>query len=557
MANPEHISRGRKACANCKRRKVKCSGTRPCCENCKTLGVKCVYVPYEKRVSILLSHYEQMKEEISRHRERPTPSVFYLGPPDNITKHLSDRDTKGSILPEGPLTETFETSRSAAYELMKNMTLDEAFKLVDQCHFFLNDIYFPYDIHLLKQELTEIYQATDNFSSFLQSNNTLFKPFVLICLALGKRYFGESRKILRPIFDYSFMILSSMRDLRARNDGYIIVACYTLASLYFRTICEEEEALLYSNISIQFAVHLHLQLEDIDDMRSRVMWVALGANRSLAINIGEPTPLSFRAVRCHLPTAVVGEFSYYIDLMRIMEEICNMTDPSMEHLPQVIHHLLTWNANLPHKYVLGNITDKKERRLLCSIHLGYCLSIYLSIFPIVYTLVENKKVGKEVTMNENLISVCMNAAEMTIHILNDCYKEETLAIFGILDLSELHCASLVFFTCGNILKIKPERNAELLRTSLFLMEQFAKVGNENAQKKYKDMQYLIKSYRGNEEECAEAKKNQLPAFELEPQDIMSEFDGLTDEDIGMWVEGHRDNVDLYWEEFLKSLEGNS
>ncbi|ODV84743.1 hypothetical protein CANARDRAFT_188735, partial [[Candida] arabinofermentans NRRL YB-2248] len=54
------------SCDFCKKKKAKCSGDQPTCRKCRISNHTCVYSPYEKRISILLSRYNEMTETINK-----------------------------------------------------------------------------------------------------------------------------------------------------------------------------------------------------------------------------------------------------------------------------------------------------------------------------------------------------------------------------------------------------------------------------------------------------------------------------------------------------------
>ncbi|QPG76221.1 hypothetical protein FOA43_003607 [Brettanomyces nanus] len=660
---PATGNKHRKACANCIKRKVKCSSERPSCKNCLSSGRKCFYTPYEKKISVLLSKYQGMEATISKLKSQldgmaqlktlredlrsskfspNTPissdrteitsgSILVSGSSDGIVRKLEEMqnhhpiDSKvgNNMTPlqsSSEMKDQIDRCGSIVHNLLKSLSLEEAFQLIDQCHFFLNDIYFPYDVNLMKLKLRRAYRPVSNFAPFLQQEDSYFKPLVLLTFALGKRYFGESNDIIQSLLSYSLLLVTPVTKLKQKKDSYLLVSVYTMASFYFRSINLEEDSIMYSNLSLQYAAHLKLhEFEKLElfegELKSRIMWVCFGSNRTLSAKMGNPFILSSQQISRPLPHLISydedgtmisdinlghdmcpneSEFRAYIDLTCIAEEICkviysNSSSATLtSNLGNIIQRLISWNSTLPDNYRFDrtfNGREKKHKRLICSLHLNYCFCIHLTTIPILYSLVEKKKYHeKALNINENLtelITICVNAAEMTVNVLLSCHKEGALAIFGVMDLDYIYSSSLSFFMCGDVLGLQYVQNRRLLDSCLFLLKEMAKSGNECAQAKYDRLQDLIETYR---------KQNPKATVKIEPgpggdqilsgtahiqplglQDeyetlvpesswfmdprIVETFQGLTDDDLDIWENGYRNlqQLDSYWDNFQRSL----
>lgn len=517
--------------------------------------------------------------------------------------------------------------------LMKSLTLKDALRLIDQCHFYLNDIYFPYDVRLLKLKLQRYYRPVTHFTSFLQEEKTYFKPLVLLTIALGKRYFGESDNMTQSLVSYSLMLISPIVNLRSQSENYLVVSVYTMASFYFRSMNLEDDAIMYSNLALQFAMHInlhHFKRENKlqEEIKSRVMWVSFGTNRTLSAKMGNPFILSAKQITRPLPKIISydeegniipredgyslqdrcpneEDFQFYIRLTRVAEQICKVIysqkSPQnlMSNLEDIIQKLISWNSTLPENYRFDKTSstkDSKKRRLICSLHLNYCFCIHLTTIPVLYSFVEQKKKAQDQVpaINQNLtelITICINAAEMTVNILMDLNKERSLALFGVMDLDYLYSAALAFFMCGDVLSIRTAENKKSLGSCLLLLGEMSGNGNDSAKMKYQRLLDLINTYR---------KQNPKPKQKIETDpttessivlddmantddpdianapgsppplgdesrtlenarfmdgSVLETFQGLTDSDLNIWEDGYRNlqQVDSYWDEFQRGL----
>ena len=517
--------------------------------------------------------------------------------------------------------------------LMKSLTLKDALRLIDQCHFYLNDIYFPYDVRLLKLKLQRYYRPVTHFTSFLQEEKTYFKPLVLLTIALGKRYFGESDNMTQSLVSYSLMLISPIVNLRSQSENYLVVSVYTMASFYFRSMNLEDDAIMYSNLALQFAMHInlhHFKRENKlqEEIKSRVMWVSFGTNRTLSAKMGNPFILSAKRITRPLPKIISydeegniipredgyslqdrcpneEDFQFYIRLTRVAEQICKVIysqkSPQnlMSNLEDIIQKLISWNSTLPENYRFDKTSitkDSKKRRLICSLHLNYCFCIHLTTIPVLYSFVEQKKKAQDQVpaINQNLtelITICINAAEMTVNILMDLNKERSLALFGVMDLDYLYSAALAFFMCGDVLSIRTAENKKSLGSCLLLLGEMSGNGNDSAKMKYQRLLDLINTYRKqnpkpkelietdpttessivlddmantNDPDILNAPGSPSPLGDesrtLENArfmdgSVLETFQGLTDSDLNIWEDGYRNlqQEDSYWDEFQRSL----
>lgn len=643
--------RTKHACVYCTKKKIRCSGERPSCQHCRVEGRKCVYIPYRKRVSILYSHYMGMKNQIkdledqlAQFRENNTApthitiapmsvsqpnmasdSSFVSGSSDGIVSELAAMQDHKIHVNTSVLPDTLESSMqmkqelqcygSQCQQLMSELTLKDAYELIDKCHFFLNDIYFPYDVHLMKRKLNHQYSETTRFSRFLIDDRTYFKPLTLLTFALGERYFGKMADVIKPLVLYALLLVTPVINLRSKSDNYLIVSIYTMASFYFRAINKENDAIMYSNLSLQFAAHIKLQLsEELDpftkEMKARVMWISFGTNRTLSAKMGCPFTLSSSQITRELPALVSynedgsivpetadtnpdkfpnrEDFKSYIDLTGVAEHICRVIyskkspENLISELRNIIQLLISWNQSLPQHYKMEDAMENrtiKQRRLVSSLHLNYCFCIHLTTIPILYSLVEQKKKypTKNLDINANLtelITICINSAEMTINILMNCHKDHSIATFGVMDLDYIYSAALSFFMCGDVLDIKAQDNRALLDSCLFLIKEMSMAGNLYAKKEYDKLAYLIEAYRRQNstveqieqvktanENDASTGDNSTTSNNLWVMDtsVLDTLQGLTDEDLGIWEDGYKNlqELDTYWDKFQRSLFDDS
>lgn len=654
---------------------MKCSGDQPC-QHCKDSNQQCIYTPYKRRISILYSRYQDMMENITKLQAElaelkrlnsqqdiikkstdglvlptlPSSGVtigpgYVSGSSDGIVKKLAEMQRPHENLGVRVAPDTLQSSSEMKEEidncgqklqhLMRNLTLKDALRLIDQCHFYLNDIYFPYDVNLLKLKLQRYYKPVTHFTSFLQEEKTYFKPLVFLTIALGKRYFGESDDMTQSLVSYSLMLVSPIINLRAQSENYLVVSVYTMASFYFRSMNLEDDAIMYSNLALQFATHINLyriKREDKlqDEIKSRVMWVSFGTNRTLSAKMGNPFILSAKQITRPLPKMISydeeeniiprqdgysledrcpneEDFQFYIQLTCVAEQICRVIysqkspENLMSNLENIIQKLISWNSTLPENYQFdetSNINDRKRKRLICSLHLNYCFCIHLTTIPVLYSFVEQKKKSQDQIpmINQNLtelITICINAAEMTVNILMDLNKEKSLALFGVMDLDYLYSAALAFFMCGDVLCLRTVENKKSLGSCLYLLGEMSRYGNESAKLKYQRLLDLINTYRKQnfkpkepiETESTAAAENPIPLEDLTNPNVadildtpgsppplgdearplynakfmdgsvLETFQGLTDSDLNIWEEGYKNlqQVDSYWDDFQRSL----
>lgn len=522
---------------------------------------------------------------------------FVSGSPDQLADRLAKMQNhainKGTsaIISGLRRKDEFDINQNCVYAMMRSLSLEEALELTEKCHFFLNDIYFPYDIRLMKLQLTRLYRPITCFTHLLQEETSYFKPLVLLTIALGKRYFGEEQDELTPIIMYALSLVSPVTKLRSKTRNYLLVSVYTLASFYFRSVNEEDDAIMYSNLALEYAAHIGLHQSEKglsvleSQTKSRIIWVSFAANRTLSAKMGNPFLLSFDDITREMPdmrsydeegTLIddgnhcpsAEEFRSYLELTCVTEEICRAiykNVPSTEDLGSIIQHLISWNSSLPENYKYDltlTSSDRKHKRLIFSLHLNYCFCINLTTIPILYSLVEKKTAGQyhAADINGNLmqlITICMNAAEMTISILMSCYNQEMLATFGVMDLDYIYSSTLSCFMCGEVLGLLVARSHKLLGSALFLLQELTKAGNSSAKRHHESLEVLIEAYRIQSETASEdgevswVSPNQNWLTDLS---MIETFQGLTDSDMSIWADGSRNfpKADSYWDDFQRN-----
>jgi len=502
--------------------------------------------------------------------------------------------------------------------MIRKLTLQEALDLIDQCHFYLNDIYFPYDVSLMKERLCRAFRPVTRLQTFLQQEKTYFKPLVLLTFALGKQYIGHSGNDCDCLTSYSLLLVSPITKLKERQENYLLVSIFTMAGFYFRSVGREDDSILYSNLALQFASQINLYKPDNStdlaeqELKSRILWICFGANRTLSAKMGNQFILDSSKIQRPLPiftsyhntnhpislnnTQFIRDaFRFYIELTFIAEDICkviytkNYPKGLTKNLKSIIHHLIAWSSKLPEELRIKGasmILDKKRRRLVFSLNLNYCFCIHLSIIPILYGVEKQRKVSKILSSDlakgvTDLINVCINSAEMTLKILQGCQEAGILANFGVMDLDYAYAGALTFLLCGKILGIEKKRTSNLLDRNLKLLKGMASKGNIAAVQRLQRLDNLMTAGK-KKKLCAKITKRTKPRanfsstsvlgegvemrkelssnldkkYEVEiEKNLLQNFEGVSPGDLHLWEDGYKDaqRDDFYWNKFQEYL----
>ena len=502
--------------------------------------------------------------------------------------------------------------------IIKNLTLAQALELIDKCHFYLNDIYFPYDVDLMKERLRKAFRPVTHLQTFLQQEKTYFKPLVLLTFALGKQYLGDSENDCDYLMSYSLLLVSPITKLKERHENYLLVSIFTMAGFYFRSIGRGDDSILYSNLALQFASQINLYKFDASDnvvqqeLKCRILWICFGANRTLSAKMGNQFILDSSKIERPLPMFITYDsknkpislsstqfirdaFRFYIELTFIAEDICNVIYTKnypkglTKNLRSIIHHLIAWSSKLPEELRIKDaftIIDKKRRRLVFSLNLNYCFCIHLSIIPILYRMDKQERAHQLQSNNIekrviDLISVCINSAEMTVRILQGCQKVGILADFGVMDLDYAYAAALTFFLCGKILGIQRTRTSNLLKKSLLLLKSMASKGNNAAIQRLQHLDNLMAARKiafknanvtaeGNSgadfQNMADPERELIiksslnnnlekePELDIE-ENLLQTFEDISPKDLHLWEDGYKDaqEEDHYWTRFQEYL----
>lgn len=606
-------SKSRRACEACKKKKSKCSGTTPKCLKCEKNNRECVYIPYEKRVSILLSKYKELRDqlesqqaEIAKYKE--TINNLNIKDEDSLVykKRKLTKNQNNEFL-NTPTPNNIKIADHDKIDLyFKEINLNYCLECISMAYFFLHDVLCPFGLQVLRKKIIEFFIYTNNNNIQITKENFMkelgyWKPLALIIFAIGGRYNELNFVKTDDLILYSMEYLFPLNDIKSSNipDKYLIVSCFSSMSLYFRSISKDYDAVFYSNLSLQVGTHLRLHFQDgngdievFDNMnnndnnklyeteiKSRIWWCSYAINRSIGAKMGDPLLVSSMSeITRPFPTMInyddiTGEiikntqekygyerfptqedFKKYLDLSTISQQICNEFNAKLKastavsatgstttntipandinnkskntttssltiNLENIIQRLINWTKDLPNNLKVDscfrpmNLKNRKNRRLVCSIHLNYGYCIYLTTIPIFYTLLEkNRSTSNLINSTNNnsilndkeklisnlnipknvseLLNISLNAVKLMVNLLVSCYNEKMLAMFGVLDLDYLYSAGLTFFM-SKLLKLDYPESDELLNTCLYLINEMMKRGNHIAISKYETLKNLI------------------------------------------------------------------
>ncbi|KAG7926752.1 hypothetical protein KL925_003037 [Ogataea polymorpha] len=538
----------------------------------------------------MLSTIERLQQELAAARSAretvPAPAPDTIGPIssfrtrleslDKIKIHPLDPDVVPARLPK--------PDRARVLDYLESLTFQEAMFLVDRSHFFLNEIYFPYDVDLLKARLSQTYDPSRRFSNLEDHSSTQFRALCFVVMALGTKYTRSSDPITGYLLSSALTLVLPCTQMKNEPENYVAVATLTLASLFFRSLGRDDDCMLYSNMAIQLASHIglnknepaHMQQEA--DIRARVFWVSYGLNKTLAAKMGEPSLLQSKDISCPLPqmlckdvpnTTAAAQFATYIKLSAISEDIfraiyrLGKTSDWTETLGGIIQQLVRWNETLPRELQLQYIVtsdDLKHKRLVCSLHLNRCFCIHLTTIPFLYSLVEMKKTDPDFKISTDLcelLTICLNAAQMTVYIANSCANEGMLATYGVMDLDYIYSACLTFFICGDVLQFNTDECSRFLDSSLAIVAKMASEGNKDATVKHTKVQNLLASYRPQLPDVSS------PGLDLASLDVpdtlwtqnpIETFQALAGHDLNIWEYGYKSwqHVDELWDDFAET-----
>lgn len=514
-----------------------------------------------------------------------TASNFTVGSADDIMAKLTRMQTFQETFNSKNINDDLQNTNQMISQvdfysikvrsLMEKLNIAQVLELIDKCFFFLNDIYFPYDIELMKSKLdNKQYQA--EFSVFLSHETSFFKPLVLVTIALGRYYNGIDDKTNNALIMYSLMLIGPAIDLKLKIDSHLVVSIYTIVSYYFRSIGREADSMLYSSMAMQVAAAIGLhnkedQWSPEEELKSRIMWVSFGASRTLSAKMGSAVIIDSSEIKRSLPSfqyhTALGhnEFYTYIRLACIGEEIYKLFYPKtlnvdlMNGLKLIIQKLSRWNLSLPESCKFDkdfNQKTQRQKRFVCSLHLNYCYCIYLLTVPLLYSLVETgerNSSGKDLDESiSDLITMCLNAATMTVNIMSYCHSCGILAVYGVMDVDYINSAALSLFMAHDVLHFKHPGCQENLRKSVLLMKNIASAGNGCAWMKLDKLDNLIQTYR-----CIELENSPKHDQKYSPKqsptalsddilpnpswyinsDVLGTINGLTEEDLDIWKRG--------------------
>ncbi|OWB84028.1 hypothetical protein B5S33_g2665 [[Candida] boidinii] len=373
-------SKSRRACEACKKKKSKCSGTTPKCLKCEKNNRECVYIPYEKRVSILLSKYKELRDqlesqqaEIDKYKETINNLNINDGGNTVSKKRKLTIENHDELLNNPKNMKIADHNKIDLY--FKEISLNYCLECISMTYFFLHDVLCPFGVQVLRKKIIKFFIYTSNNNVEITKENFMgnlgyWKPLALIIFAIGGRYNELNFVKTDDLILYSMEYLFPLTDIKSSNnpENYLIVSCFSLMSLYFRSISKDFDAVFYSNLSLQVGTHLRLHFQDdngdlnvFDNMnnndnnkiyeteiKSRVWWCSYAINRSIGAKMGDPLLVtSISEITRPFPTMInyddnTGEvikntqekygherfptqedFKKYLDLSTISQQICN------------------------------------------------------------------------------------------------------------------------------------------------------------------------------------------------------------------------------------------
>jgi proline utilization trans-activator len=340
---------------------------------------------------------------------------------------------------------------------------------------------------------------------------------------------------------------SSKTNLATHLD---IVELLGLISLYLRILDKKNMAVIFTMNALQICISLNLHkraspLRDEDEESKahhrkdevRIFWSTFCLNRFHCSRIGKSlllrgneitTPYPAVAATDTMRSPSLDEFSsadfmsHYISLAKVADRITNeiycVTPQSnsttyLNSIFAIVHALVDWASCLPEALALklplqpGNPSN----RLIYTLHLNYLHHVYLTCIPILLNLTKlhivsifNKSAKESIPTNiNNVITISVQSAQLTINLFVALYKENLVRTFGFTDLDYLFSSALVFTMC--LILGTPNNteqsysHEEYLSVSINLIGEMTLKGNLVARGKLlqiKDLVALLKSSIG-------------------------------------------------------------
>ncbi|CUM66613.1 uncharacterized protein PRCAT00004284001 [Priceomyces carsonii] len=439
-------------------------------------------------------------------------------------------------------------------EGIKSMSLSYAEEMVSYAHFYLASVNLPFEEGYIRAKLRQFY--SNGHWEFL--SDEYWKPLIYVLLALGQHYIGirsdlaegelcKEDKLVPETYPLFWAGLSEIFPLRnVYNDKIVIILI--LAAYYFRSINEDQNAVMYSTLAMQVSIQLNLHLQPEDnayseedvEIRKRIFWSAFTTNRFLCAKLGHPTLLDASDITVSYPKMVsfddgickkitfpdAEDMKSFLELAKIAEDIVNVVYKKrslsgklagddgglLASVDIIIRRLIDWNENLPSNFRLKlderKHGDGRMKRLKCSLHLNYCYQIHLATVAVLYQLVHEKAHAEDssfslanISLNIlTMLTICINAAQLTTNIMITCFKETTIAVFGVVDVDYVFSASLTF-SLSKFLGMSDEGNIQnSLNSCLDILQELSRKGNSNATAKFSKIRLFIQGLteRSNE-----------------------------------------------------------
>lgn len=429
---------------------------------------------------------------------------------------------------------------------INSVTLEEAEKLVDFVHFYLSSVNLPFEFEYIIKKLREFHLL----GHWIFPDDEYWKPLIYLLLALGQHYEGVRTDIVDSDnsgernsdtgrFPFFFAGLSDIFPLNSfQNEKVVIIL--VLAAYYFRSVNNDLDAILYSSIAMDVSIQLNLHinpskgiyLDEEVEFRSRIFWTAYTTNRFLSAKLGHPISYDTSEITVNYPKMLYFEgdecsnikfpnakdLKYYIELSKIAEEIVTViykkksnsylsagSGKFLESVHMIILKLIHWNESLPTNFRLrlneSNWKYKKENRLKCSIHLNYCYQVHLATVAVLFQLFHEKTTAQQESQEFNLgnlspdkstmLTICVNAAQLSTNILVTLLGNSSIAVFGVVDIDYVYSAALTF-SLANFLGISEVNDIQKpFNSCLSILKQLSEKGNQNATDKYEKIKLLV------------------------------------------------------------------
>ncbi|OJJ34682.1 hypothetical protein ASPWEDRAFT_474326 [Aspergillus wentii DTO 134E9] len=486
------------ACQTCRKKKVKCSGTRPC-QYCSKRGLDCEIPEQGQRRVYSISRIRDLRNRLAQYENSSSTGIPHdttaavdesnANPVTSTQTADTELSPSSTIHADSSLSSSYIFS-SRVQSLLENPTPqrqttanhccskndnipslpteEQAHRLLEVVIFFIGETQHHFDLRDFSDRLCAFYGNPSDKKTpwFLQ---------MLLVLAIGKLFAGDfdDRDELpgSKLFEYAHQNLPTLGELYALD--VLGVEILALVAVYLQNLNRKDEAYIYISTSLRLAIsHSYNRTSGIRGFvqskrvhLNRLWWTIYMQERRLAAATGNPFSIGDEGIDLDLPSDCLGysttaPLRTNIKISRVLGRIITVIygphphteDAFIPSVREIVQSIFDISQEIPSESTTSypGLTPESSIRTSAYLQLMLYQATIVTIRPIMLHVAKQILHGETMdkdTLNTSplgrLSRTCSEAARRLLEVLITLRKRDMLTIFGFFDFDAAFSAAFI------------------------------------------------------------------------------------------------------------------